>query len=247
MTDASTMTEDEAAKRIEKVQKLLAQAAHKNTSPEEAEVFFGKAQELMTKWAIDEQMLKLAGKVNTDEITTWRSPKIASTYFMSFVTLWDNVARANDCKVVYVKQGGPGYVLLTGFQSDVTRVQMLVTSLEVFALREAQRASTAQGGDYYFRRSFILAFANRIGGRLREQRDTTVKAAESTGTGVALALIDKRKQVDDFINATMRVRKGSSGRGTKSDWQGMNAGRAAADRAPLGNTGVNGSRGSLKG
>jgi len=246
------MEETTAEKResmIAKITALLNHAESKGCTPEESESFYSKAQDLMTKWAIDEELLKMSGKkVDIDDvIKTVRFP-IPSTYFMQLITLWAAVAKANDCRVLYSKgyRTAAGEVIVTGYESDLGRVQLLVTSLQLFALREAQRESKAQGGDYYFRRSFIDAFAHRIGARLIEARATTVKTAESSAPGLGLALIDKGKQVDSFVNSTMRVGKARRGGGTRYDSGGASAGRKAADRADLGQRRAGGgNRGSL--
>lgn len=235
---------DKREAMINKITALLTKAEDKGCTPEESEAFFAKAQALMTKWAIDEQMLKMSGKIVDDYIKTIRV-NIASTYFMALITLWDSVAKANDCYVLYSKYGSKGQAVVTGYESDLARVQLLVTSLQVFALREAQRESRAQGGDYYFRRSFITAFANRIGARLREQRDLNVKEASAASADLLPALVDKRKQVEEYVHDNMRVGRSRARGATKGSFAGASAGRSAADRADIGNTRIGGSRGSL--
>lgn len=240
--------EDTQAKReamITKITALLNKADDKGCTPEESEAFYAKAQALMTKWAIDEELLKMSGKKTVETIVTHRH-NIPSTYFVALIHLWDQVAKANDCFVLQSK-GGRGrqpQVILTGYESDIVRVELLVMSLQTFALREAKRESARQGGDYYFRRSFISAFAFRIGDRLREQRKNSVKEAEASAPGVGLALIDKGKAVEQHVYGSMNVAR-SRGGARKGNWAGQAAGRSAADRADIGNKGVGGSRRAL--
>jgi hypothetical protein len=246
--DTMNMDADKREAMINKITALLSKAENKGCTPEESEAFYAKAQELMTKWAIDEELLRMSGKLVDDVIKTIRVD-VASTYFMAMITLWSAVGRANDCVVMYSKGYGSaaGKAVVTGFESDLARVQLLVTSLQLFAMREAKRESKVQGGDYYFRRSFIESFAHRIGARLREQRDLNVNEAVNTthNNNLLPALVDKRKQVNDFVNNTMRPGKGRSGRGTKYDAAGGAAGTRAANRADIGNTRIGSSRGKL--
>lgn len=239
--------EEKRQAMIDKITALLTKAEDKGCTAAESEAFFAKAQELMTKWAIDEQMLKLSGKSINEKIVT-ATVTIPSTYFAALIWLWVHVGRANDCVVLQSKgyRGSTMKAVVTGYESDVANVQLLVTSLTLFAAREAQRESKVQGGDYYFRRSFIEGFAHRIGARLKEQRDLNVQDVKATtGTDLLPALVDKRKQVEDFVNSTMSVGKGRSGGSRRGSAEGASAGRAAANRADIGNKRVGGSRGAI--
>jgi len=241
-----TENSDKRDAMIGKIQALLNKAEGKGTTPEESEAFYAKAQALMTKWAIDEEILKMSGKGSDDKIITIRQT-IPSTYFVALIHLWDAVARANDCIVLQQKgySGRDMKVVLTGFESDVATVQLLVTSLTIFAQREAKKESARVGGDYYFRRSFLTEFAYRIGARLREQRDLNIEEAKTeTGHDLLPALVTKKKQVDQFMADNFNVGR-ARGSSRKYDARGGSAGRAAADRADIGNKRVSGNRGQL--
>jgi hypothetical protein len=237
--------EDKRQAMIDKISALLTKAEDRGCTAAESEAFFAKAQELMTKWAIDEQMLKLSGKAINEKIVTTKVT-LPSTYFAALIWLWVHVARANDCVVLQSKHAGVCRVILTGYESDVANVQLIVTSLTLFASREAQRESKAQGGDYYFRRSFIEGFAHRIGARFQEQRDLNVQDVKATtGTDLLPALVDKRKQVNDFVNSTMNVGRARSSGSRRGSAEGASAGHSAANRADIGNKRVGGTRGSI--
>jgi len=240
-----TENSDKREAMISKITALLSKAEDKGCTPEESEAFFAKAQALMTKWAIDEQMLKISGKQLDDKIVTIRV-SIPSTYFAALIHLWDQVARSNDCIVLQSKHGSNCKVVLTGYESDVTTVQLLVTSLTLFAQREAQRESKASGGDYYFRRSFIQEFAWRIGARLKEQRDLNIKEVkDATGQDLLPALVSKKDAVKDHMAQNFHIGKARGG-AQRSDMAGAQAGRAAANRADIGNSRVgSGTRGAL--
>lgn len=241
-----TENSDKREAMIDKITALLNKAEGKGTTPEESEAFYAKAQALMTKWAIDEELLKMSGKTSTDKIVTIRVT-IPSTYFNALIHLWAEVGRANDCVVLQSKgySGRDMKAVVTGFESDVTAVQLLVTSLTLFAQREAKRASAEAGGDYYFRRSFLTDFAFRIGARLQEQRNLNVEEVkQETGADLLPALVDKRKQVDQYMADNFNVGR-ARGSSRKYDARGGAAGRAAANRADIGNKRVGGNRGSL--
>jgi hypothetical protein len=91
------------ADRLETVRKLLAKA-ESSTHPEEARTFTAKAQELMTRWAIDDAMLAAAqsnvettGRIDANVINVdaneYRGPKIQ---------LLNTVALNNDVRLVLI-------------------------------------------------------------------------------------------------------------------------------------------------
>jgi len=239
-------------KIISKIQALLTKAEDKGSTPEESEAFYAKAQALMTKYAIDQELLRQAGKVERDEIVTERV-KVKSIYLVQLVHLFDNVARANDCTCFYSKWSGQnteGTISVVGFKSDVEQVLLIATSLQLFALRECKRASSREGvkgsEGFYFRRSFIESFAFRIGTRLKEERATTVETVKTeTGNDLLPALVDKRNAVKAYVDDNFNLGKGRAGGNRRHSYTGASSGRAAADRADIGHKRVGGSRGAL--
>lgn len=229
---------DEA--RVEKIAKLLAKAERAGT-PEEAETFFAKAQELMTKWSVDEAMLRAAGK-SSDELTRERMYMKRSGYLKGMQRLASEVAEANGCKILWY---GPQFkegagVEFVGFASDIEKSKMMYASLLIQCGRERTRSLPPEyRGDANatntFRKSFLFGYAVRIGERLRDQRRMTEAAevkADSTGT-MALALVDRTEEVDAFFDNVPKSKGRSSRR--KYDPAGLSAGRSAANRADLGN------------
>jgi Protein of unknown function (DUF2786) len=236
----------EQEKWMDKIQKILAKAERAGTQ-EEADVFFAKAQELMTKWGIEESMLAKEGK-STDEIIREHITLNRSGLFKSMVQMFVAVAIPNDVKVLlyspsqYKKYAG---VDLIGWKSDVEKVKMMYASLWIQSAMEQKRSMPAEvktrnwTGVDRWRRSFRLHYAYRIGERLDEIKRITVQdqvSHSADGNGMQLAIIDRGKAVQSYMNKIPT--KAAQNRSVKTDWDGANAGRSAANRADLGQTRV---------
>lgn len=235
MTEPKDMN-DERDARIDKVQKLLNKAQGASTE-EEASAFFAKAEELMTKWAIDDAMLRASGKLEKEEIET-RRVKIASTYFNVDIQLLHGITRVQDCRLLQNKQGR--YAIVIGFPSDIDNVLTMYNLLQIQSARFARESFKTEGiagtpmDEYVWRRSFRGGFASRISERLREQKvKSTTAAGKQHGSGMELVLVDKKAQVDDFY----RQMGSSPARSSRSrhDVHGEMSGRKAGDRADVGN------------
>jgi hypothetical protein len=126
-----------------------------------------------------------------------------------------------------------------GFPADLEAVELLFTSLLVQATTALVHAGSRK--DSYgrsrtrsFRQSFLSAYAERIGERLRCATDEAVKqAATDTGRGDLLPVLAARHQeVDEAVTAMFsKVVERSVRPGT--DREGWASGRAAADLATL--------------
>lgn len=210
---SDTNLTDEQERWLDKVQKLLAKAERAGT-PEEAEVFAGKAQELMTKHALDEMMLRAAGQ-SQDGIHQTRI-KLKTTVWQGDLELISNIADQNDVHVSYSTHPGAVYVTLTGFRSDVEMVEMMFASLllqVIAAERQAMKARKVDGvqtiaNPRNFKKSFRIGFAHAVWKRLKEARDTTQAEAvrqDTTGT-MALVIVEKTEQVDTWVEENMSLR-----------------------------------------
>jgi phosphopantetheinyl transferase (holo-ACP synthase) len=235
MTDATNVMQD----RLDKVQKLLNKAERSSTE-EEASAFFAKAEDLMTRWAIDDAMLRAAGKLDKENIEQ-RQVKVPSTYFSADMILASRIGRVHNVKLLQNKP--MRYIVLIGFTSDIEHVVQLYTLLRIQAVRFAQKGLDEHESkawmtgmeQYVWRRSFREGFAERVGDRLREQvRSTTTEAKKTHGSGMELVLVDKKKQVDDYYDG---ISKGKArARRERYSNAGGAAGRAAGNSADLGNS-----------
>jgi hypothetical protein len=218
---------------LRKVQALLAKA-ESTEFPAEAETLLAKAQELMARHAIDEAMLQQAGAARRDEIVS-ETVIVDPPYASARSALLGAVARANDCRLVMARSGrGAQHCVLVGHRSDVDGSITLFAALSV----HATRSMLAEPVPPYdtprrFRHAFVLAYASRIAERLQAAtRAARAEAERTIGTSVSVVLADR------FPHTRPARRMSSSMAGHRS-------GRAAADRADVGQTAVRGTRGDL--
>jgi hypothetical protein len=224
---------------LSRIRTLLAKAESTEFAAE-AEAFTAKAQELMTRHAIDETLLHSS----TDDPIEVRGVRvhISNPYPAEKVQLLSQVARANRSRSVWNPSLGLATVI--GTPTDVDLVQMLFTSLLIQATRSmaeagARRAGTGllQGGatpleppafqrSTSFRRSFLMSYAVRIGERLNE---TNEAATASYGSALVPLLQRQSSAVQqEFDLLFPQTRSARAGRYNALGWE---AGRAAADRA----------------
>lgn len=215
---------------LEKVRALLAKA-ESTTFPEEAEALSAKAQELMARHAIDSAMVAAGAG---DGPTGMRLP-VDDPYAGAKSILLSEVAAANRCRAVWSK--GLGFSTVLGFDADLQFVDVLYTSLLV----QATSAMVAAGSQVdwsgrsrtrSFRQAFLLAYATRIGQRLREaEAASRAAAAEEYGEAMLPVLADRSAAVRAAEAAAFPHLVSRSVSVSNAD--GWAAGRAAADLASL--------------
>ncbi len=217
---------DSARGRVLKRIRALLAKAEATDHAAEAETFTAKAQDLMTRHAIDEALLAAAGDGAVTVVA--RRVHLQSPYAATKTSLLNAVATANRCKVIYFDRLAIATVV--GVPLDIDQVEMLFISLLIQATRAMTEAGAAQAGSFdrsaTFRRSFLAAYAARIGERLTE---ATSAATESYGN----ELVPLLKRQDDAVTAeferlfpfTRQVN------GRYLDPRGWDAGWRAADRA----------------
>ena len=240
----------------DRIGKLLRKAEDPATTPEEAEAFFAKAQQLMIKYAIDQEMIdRAAGRETTDTIVEKRIEH-AGIYQSVLFDLTALVAKNNDCKILYSKVDyvRPHRTIahVVGYSRDVERVELLVTSLQLQAIREQTRwyktyDTTGMGGMAKFkaRRQFLIGFNSAIGARLRAAREEAKAEAnvEHGEDSVALVLRSKALAVEDeFTKMFPHTRKISRSMST-GDFGAHAAGSEAGRRADVGNARLRGQKG----
>jgi hypothetical protein len=235
------MTENET--RVEKVAKLLAKAERAGT-PEEAETFFAKAQELMSKWAIDEASVRAAQGGYTRGDVIERRIKLNTTYAKVDASLMATVAKHNDCRVL-IGSYSPGYGIhayLYGFEADVARVEMIWTSLLIQVARQQKSADdlTWERDKRKVRQSFRYGFCNGIDSKLKAARATAMVDVEPSLLPVLVAKKDLVEKHVDEIAAPSRSR------GVTVNSAAAAAGRSAGLNADVNQTRVsNGSQGAI--
>jgi Protein of unknown function (DUF2786) len=216
---------------LHKVTSLLAKAESTNF-PGEAEALTAKAQELMTRHAIDRAHLE-AGRPGTPRVGG-RRIGIDDPYAGARHLLLSAVADANRCRAVWSRQWG--FATLFGDDGDLDAVELLYTSLLVQATRamvaRSRPSSAAGGATRSFRHSFLVAFAHRIGDRLREADQAVTARAAQRSTALVPVFEQRRLAVDRALDAAYPTI--GTTRMSARDPEGWQAGRRAADRAQLG-------------
>jgi RNA-binding protein YhbY len=222
-----------SAKVYEKVRALLAKA-ESTDSDAEAEAFTAKAQQLIARHSINEALLAEAQDAALEAAAV--RVYIEKPYEKQKSELLHVVADANGCRAVY--SPAAGFCTAVGARTNLRSVELLYNSLLVQATSAMTRAGAKKDGagrsrTRTFRQSFLASFAMRIGERLTESAEATVReVADETGTDLVPVMRLQREAVDAkteelFPNLTFR-------QATRiSDYEGHIAGRAAADRARL--------------
>jgi RNA-binding protein YhbY len=223
----------ESAKVYEKIRALLAKA-ESTDSDAEAEAFTAKAQQLIARHSINEALLAEARDAALEAAAV--RVYVEKPYEKQKCELLHVVADANGCRAVYSLAAG--FCTVVGARANLRSVELLYNSLLVQATSAMTRAGARQDSagrsrTRSFRQSFLASFAVRIGERLADSAEATVReVADETGTDLVPVMRLQREAVDAkteelFPNLTFRA-------ATRiSNYEGHIAGRAAADRARL--------------
>jgi len=215
------------ARLLARVRALLTKAESTHF-PEEAEALTAKAQELMARHAIDRAAVEGGGQPTVEG----RRLRVEDPYAQAKAILLQTVAEANRCRSVWSQD--MGFCTVFGAPDELRITDLLYTSL----LTQATTAMVAAGSRGRqarlpsFRNSFVVAFAHRVGERLRQAVGAEVDAGTARHGKRLLPVLARRVQaVDEAVDAafpgmTERVLRTSNGFG----WA---AGRAAADLADL--------------
>lgn len=264
MTDTLT-TEDTYASKIAK---LLARAEHPNTPEHEADSCLAKAQELMTLYAIDQDLIDRArGKQRSEKIES-KVLRFDGTFRMATMRIGWAVAQQNNChgfKSEHVqkwerREGEPQHIKLTlfGFTSDLERVEILNASLQVqcaAALRRWWREVKDIDYRHYsgseqskVRRQFIFSFADGVGVRLAEANKAAqaeaakTEAARTGGTtaeaSTSVALVVQDRQ--EQVKAWYDEKYGKTTRSARQNYRGGGHGARSAGHAAARNADLGG-------
>lgn len=233
-TAAPTTVADPASKQLARVRALLAKAESTDFD-EEAEALSAKAQELVSRYALDELLMHQRGREHPrDEVAiVARRIWLDAPYVSAKGLLVQSVAQANRCSVVTAER--LGFSTVIGAASDGEWVELLATSLLVQADRAMLRHGrhVDRGGTSRtrsFRQSFLVAYALRIGERLSS---AAAQATAASGAGAQLVpVLHERDQRVDQARRRMFPHVVDV-RTSVNNGYGWAAGRAAADLALL--------------
>ncbi len=219
---------------LERVRGLLAMA-ESTTFEAEAIAFTAKAQELMTRHAIDVATLHRHDDSGEQPIVI-RIP-IDAPYADAKSLLVQIVAEAGRCRAVFHTNVAMSAVV--GFRDDVVAVEMLFTSLLVqaqTALTGAAKHSPAgtKTRQASYRSAFLLGYTHRLGDRLREINEAVFDDAEREHGTAFLPVLRSRS---DTVNHLMDEKFGDNLTNSPIrggyDYAGRISGIAAANQAKL--------------
>jgi hypothetical protein len=221
-------------KMLTRVRALLAKAESTEFA-EEADAFFAKAQELMTRYSLERAMLFANGDGGVSG-PGGRRIWLDAPYISAKSMLIDQVAKANRCKAVF--HSGLGCVTVLGDEVDLELVEVLGTSLLVHASGAMVAAGrqadwSGQSRTKSFRQSFLVSYATRIGERLTTAATATSEAmAGELGDGRLLPVLAARTEEVERLYESLFPAL-TTRRVSVSNSAGWGAGRVAADLADL--------------
>ncbi|WP_235174612.1 DUF2786 domain-containing protein [Tomitella biformata] len=222
------------AKILGRIRGLLAKA-ESTDFPEEAETLTAKAQELITRYAIDSALLH---RFDTGYDYSIRGKRVHldNPYLKEKVQLLTEIGQVNSVRTVWSDK--LAIATIVGAPADMEQVELLYTSLLIQATRAMQSTESRHTpqSTAAFRRAFLLGYAVRIGQRMREARETaTAETAADAGVsmGELVPVLAARTAAVDLEFSRLFPQTKSS-RSRSVDAAGWHAGSAAADRARLG-------------
>ncbi len=214
--------------KLARVRALLAKA-ESTEFDEEAEALSAKAQELISRYALDR--LVADGPAQDRSDLQVRRLWLDAPYVRAKALLVSAVAGANRCRAASAER--LNFSVVVGATADLDAVELLVTSLLVQAdaamLRHGRRASAAGvTRTRSFRQSFLTAYAIRVGERLSAVNAT---AARDAGADLLPVLRSQEIKVAEEFDRLVPHTRGRTA--SASNGEGWIAGLAAADLAAL--------------
>jgi uncharacterized protein DUF2786 len=232
---------------LRRVQLLLAKASDSAATPEESETYMAKATELMARYGIEQAMLDADKPKGEREQVTNKRVVIPGPYAMDKRSLLHRIAKVFNVKDIRLQglkpMPGALVVQLFGFPSELAQVELMFASLTLQAIRDVMRERVPSWDNTAaFRRTFLVGFADVVGERLVKTYGKVEREATAATPGTALVLVDRRQQVEQaFTLAFPRTVQGQR----RLSGSGVNAGRAAGQRADIGGNKVGGGRVAL--
>jgi hypothetical protein len=263
------MTDQDQVKLATKIQALLAQAEGEAAAGNEAarDTFLQKAAALQLKYAIDDSMLRAAGKVGTDELThadfctESNTPLIkAKRQLINGLAIHNRGHAVMMGKYKPKKDGGIKFdrrakIRVYAHQSDLDFITMLYNSLiiQMQTMMANDERMHREGlhlegryGVAAWRVSYAYGWVSRVIGRIAEAARRNEREAEAGTPGTALVLRDRSAIVQGFVKERHPNLRTSNYRLDDRSEAGRLAGRRAAENADLGGKKIGGDRRRLE-
>ena len=223
-----------AASVLQRVRNLLAKAESTEFEAE-AIALTAKAQEMITRHAIDAALLEGEANGSADHEPTIIRVPLDPPYADAKALLLQTVAAATRCRSVSVPALFHSSVV--GLPADLAAVEVLFTSLHVQAPHAVAAAGPAAGPgartrSQSFRSAFLLAYTHRIGERLEAINAHVFETAAADSARFLPVLHSHQEAVDDFVAQRFGDLTSGAVRGGY-DASGWASGRFAADQAEL--------------
>ncbi len=219
---------------LARIRNLLAKA-ESSTFEAEAMAFTAKAQELMTRHAIDAAFVTAGARGSHEQPSALRFP-VDAPYVDAKSFLLHTVAKAGRCRAVFHPDWA--FSTVVGFPSDLALVELLFTSLlvqaqtaMVDAARVAHDGTRARSKG--FRSSFLTAYTARIGERLDEINAAVYAQVATEQSADFLPVLRSRSAAIDGFIADRFGTLSSKRRHRSFDAAGWASGIDAAERARL--------------
>lgn len=239
-------TEKDTNFQLNRVQALMTKADDAAATPEEAQAFRNKAEELLVAYGIERAQLESHRRDGApEEIISKKFSFADHTYPLDRISLLHRIALAFNCNglTFTVKKGTRkmrlGYILY-GHTSDVESVEYLFAALTLHMFSEGAKADKPYWvAQVTFLKSFYAAYTQEVFDRLKALAKRLTDEAEP---GTALAVVDRSKKVKTFMHASAKVGKAVA-RTTAN--VGYEAGARAGQKADLGQARFGGSRAQI--
>jgi hypothetical protein len=188
---------DKLSSIISRVEKLL-RVAERSDKVGEIEAAQSRAQELITKYQIQEAQLN-----KHDESTiVARKIETPSPYVVDKSILLNSIAKNNFCKVLR----GNGYCMIYGQVSDIELCVALYQSLSthmisemLIKLEKVKKSKQEKVITKTWIKSFFGGYAVSISERIRMSKEKVIHDLENEDTSVALVVDNKQYAIEEYF------------------------------------------------
>lgn len=213
---------------ISKVQKLLNVAA-RSDKPGEIEAAQQLAQELITKYQIEESQLN--DHVSEGNIIRHRV-ELSKPYVIDKSVLLNAIAKYNFCKVLR----GDGFCYIYGTKSDIELCLALYDILSIHMitemttkLKKLKKDSEEKLNSKAWIKSFFGGYSLSIRERIKYSKANVIKQVENeTGNSLELVVKDKQHAIEDYFQKLDRKKTGDRKLSSAAGYQaGVDSGNEA--------------------